>query len=355
MAPLIRTELTEALGIRYPLLLAGMAKVSNAKLAAAVTRAGGCGVIGGVSKTPEQLRGDIRDLKALIEPGASFGIDLLLPQVGGNARKTNKDYTKGSLPELIDIICAEQPRLFVAAVGVPPKWAVDKLHAAGILVANMVGHPKHAEKALAVGADVLIAQGGEGGGHTGELATSVLVPQVVDVAHGRKNFRGGNVLVVAAGGVYDGRHVAMALSLGASGVWVGTRFIVAEESGASSLHQKLVCEADSSDTIRTTIYTGRPCRVLKNAYNLDMEQNQRARVKELETKGIIAFAHDIKNGADCHGNKMDLARTFPQFAGQAVGGITRLQPAAEIIESMMDQAAAVLLDNAKRVQGVARL
>jgi len=341
----METELTRLLGTRHPLLLAGMAKVSNARLAAEVSRAGGCGVIGGVSKTPAQLRADVRELRAaLAADGLPFGVDLLLPQVGGSARKTNKDYTRGKLEAMIDILCEEKPTLFVSAVGVPPKWAVDRLHDAGILVANMVGRPKHAAKALAVGADIIIAQGYEAGGHTGEIATSVLIPQVVDACRGHKNMKGGPVVVVAAGGIYDGRGVAMALALGASGVWIGTRFIAAEESGASHMHQRLVLENGSDRTIRTTIYTGRPVRCIKNDYNLDYEANRRDRIKELESQGTIVWSHDIAT-AQREKNGFDMASAFPQFAGQAIGGIHKIQPAREIVEEMMAEACQVIAAN----------
>merc|ERR1719210_998444 len=133
----------------------------------------------------------------LEDKNAPFGVDLLLPQVGGGARKTNKDYTGGTLPELIDIIIEEKAALFVAAVGVPPKWAVDKLHGAGIPVMNMIGSPKHVAKALEVGVDIICAQGGEGGGHTGEIATSLLIPKVVDLCKGKiSSLTGKNVAVV---------------------------------------------------------------------------------------------------------------------------------------------------------------
>ena len=132
-------------------------------------------MIGGVGYTPKMLRKEIQELKSLLrEPNLPFGVDLLIPQVGGNARKTNSDYTQGQLPELIDIIIQEKATLFVCAVGVPPKFAVDKLHAAGIYVMNMCGHPKHCIKALNSGCDIICAQGGEGGGHTGEISTLVL-------------------------------------------------------------------------------------------------------------------------------------------------------------------------------------
>jgi NAD(P)H-dependent flavin oxidoreductase YrpB (nitropropane dioxygenase family) len=136
--------------------------------------------------------------------------------------------TKGALPELIDIIIEEKAALFVCAVGVPPKWAVDKLHAAGIPCMNMIGAPKHVHKACAVGMDLICAQGGEGGGHTGDVATSVLIPKVVDLCQQYTSpLTGRPVQVVAAGGIFDGRGLAMSISMGAQAVWVGTRMICA--------------------------------------------------------------------------------------------------------------------------------
>ena len=128
------TAVTQLLGCKHPVMLAGM-KIAGPELAAAVSNAGGIGTIGGVTLTPEELKDDLDLLKSkLSDPKLPFGVDLLLPQVGGSARKTNKDYTKGELPELIDIIIEEGASLFVSAVGVPPLFAVEKLHAAGIPV-----------------------------------------------------------------------------------------------------------------------------------------------------------------------------------------------------------------------------
>ncbi len=128
--------------------------------------------------------------------------------------QTNKDYTEGKLPELIDIIIESGAALFVSAVGVPPRWAVDKLHEAGIAVMNMIGAPKHVKYALDSGADIICAQGGEGGGHTGDVATSLLIPKVVDLCKGHKApLTGGPVMVIAAGGIYDGRGVCLKLSV----------------------------------------------------------------------------------------------------------------------------------------------
>merc|ERR1719157_403461 len=158
-----------------------MGAVSDGELAAAVCNAGGMGCMGGALMGVDGLRMNIKMLKEeLVDKNAPFGVDLLIPQVGGSARKTNKDYTGGHLPELIDIIIEGGAKLFVSAVGVPPKYAVDKLHAAGIPVMNMIGSPNHVSKALEAGVDILCAQGGEGGGHTGEVSTSILIPMAVD-------------------------------------------------------------------------------------------------------------------------------------------------------------------------------
>merc|ERR1711934_1071334 len=229
----------------------------------AVTNAGGLGSVGGVGFTPAALRKTIKMLKDdLVDKNAPFGVDLLLPQVGGGARKTNKDYTGGTLPELIDIIIEEKAALFICAVGVPPKFAVDKLHGAGIPVMNMIGAVKHVDKALEMGVDIICAQGGEGGGHTGDIATSILLPKVADAVRGKKSpLTGGPVLVVGAGGIFDGRGLAMALSAGCSGVWVGTRFIASDEAGAGPMHKQKVVKADYDCSMKSTIYSGRPMRI----------------------------------------------------------------------------------------------
>eukprot|EP00954_Amorphochlora_amoebiformis_P016583 1301943-Amorphochlora_amoeboformis.AAC.1 len=245
MSETIKTELTKLLGIKYPIMLAGMNVAAGPALAAAVTNAGGLGVIGGVNYTPEMLLETIEELKEdLVDKKAPFGVDLLLPKVGSGARATNYDYTDGKLPELMDIIINSGAKLFVSAVGVPPKWAVEKCHKAGVLVMNMIGSPKHVKYCLQAGVDIICAQGGEGGGHTGDVATSILIPAVVDLCKNAKSpLTGGKVHVVAAGGIFDGRGLAMSLSLGASAVWVGTRFVASEEAGAPDRHKNGVVTA----------------------------------------------------------------------------------------------------------------
>ncbi|PKS07293.1 hypothetical protein jhhlp_005895 [Lomentospora prolificans] len=292
----IRTPATELFGIKHPVLLAGMNVAAGPKLAAAVTNAGGLGVIGGVGYTPNMLREQIAELKEhLTDKNAPFGVDLLLPQVGGNARKTNRDYTNGKLDELVDIIIESGAKLFVSAVGVPPRSVVERLHKAGVVYMNMIGHPKHVKKCLELGVDIICAQGGEGGGHTGDVPTTVLIPAVVNAVKGHKSpLTGKPVQVIAAGGIHNGQLLAAALMMGASAVWVGTRFILTDEAGAPKAHKEAVRTASFDDNIRTIIFTGRPLRVRNNPYINEWETERQDEIRDLTSRGIIPFEHDVE-------------------------------------------------------------
>lgn len=194
---------------------------------------------------------------------------------------------------------------------------------------NMVGAPKHAEKALKAGVDILCAQGGEGGGHTGDIANSVLIPAVVDVARNyRAPLTGKPVMVVAAGGIYDGRGLASSLMQGAVGVWVGTRFVAAEESGASRLHKESVVSADFEDTIRTLVVSGRPLRVRMNEYIKGWEE-QPEKIKELTDQGIVPMMKDIEDDKDIE---------LPFLMGQVAAIIKDIKPAKMIVEDMVREA-----------------
>jgi NAD(P)H-dependent flavin oxidoreductase YrpB (nitropropane dioxygenase family) len=291
----LKTPLTDMLGIKYPIMLAGMGSVSGHELVAAVSNAGGIGTLGGVTFELEGFRKEIREVKHLLKPGCPFGVDLLIPQVGGNARKTNKDYTGGNLDKMADIMIEEGVKLFVCAVGIPPKWLVEKLHSAGIVCMNMVGAPHHVLKALEVGMDAICAQGTEAGGHTGDVATLPLIPQCVDLCKGKKNFFGVEVPVVGAGGIFDGRGLGASLCLGAAGVWVGTRFINCEEANAGPVHQKRIIEAASVDTTRIEAFTGRPCRVLRTDYVKEWEKKASG-VKRTSQSGENSFRGGNRRG-----------------------------------------------------------
>lgn len=296
MAPAtISTPLTEMLGVKHPVMLAGMDMVAGPELVAAVTNAGGFGTLGGARYTPSMLREMIGDMKKqLVDKNAPFGVDLLIPQVGGSARKTNRDYTRGHLAELIDIVIESGAKLFVSAIGTPPAWAVEKLHKAGVLYMNMVGHPKHVHKACQVGADMICAQGGEAGGHTGDIPTSILTPACADICKQYKSpLTGKPVVLVTGGGVNDGRSLASALMLGASGVWVGTRFIPAKESKYPEEGKRQIVEAGYDSWVRSVIWSGRPLRSFKTPYINDWEVNRQAEIKELTSRGIVPLEHEF--------------------------------------------------------------
>lgn len=332
--PHLETPLSKLLGIQYPIILAGMARTSGGPLAAAVSNAGGMGVIGGLGYTPQQLQSIIDELKAnLNDPNLPFGVDLALPQVGGSARKTNHDYTHGQLDELIEVTIKNGAKLFVSAVGVPPARTIKRLHEAGILIMNMVGAPKHAEKALKAGVDIVCAQGGEGGGHTGDIANSILIPAVVDVARKYKSpLTGQPAMVVAAGGIYNGRSLASSLMQGAQGVWVGTRFVASTEAGCSQQHKENVVSATYTDTGRTLVISGRPLRVKYNDYIRDWESRPEE-IKKLTESGIVPLAKDMDDGKDVD---------IPFLMGQVAGEIKDIKPAKQIVDEMVREAVDML-------------
>jgi len=353
MSETISTPLTKMFGIKHPILLAGMNVAAGPELAAAVTNAGGLGVIGGVGYTPAFLKEQIQELKSFLhDKNAPFGVDLLLPKVGGGARKTNYDYTKGQLPELIDIIIESGAKLFVSAVGVPPKYAVDKLHAAGIPVMNMIGAPKHVKYCAEAGVDIICAQGGEGGGHTGAVATSLLIPKVVDLCKNLKSpLTGEPVHVVAAGGIYDGRGLAMSLCMGAQAVWVGTRFVASKEAGAPPRHQKGVVDCGYNDTIRTVMFTGRPLRIKKSNFVVDWHKNHQKRIDEFCKNGVVPIEGIMKEVIES-GKEISMKERLeimPMLMGQTAGAIDEILPAKVIIDNMVKDAVDKLKDVSGRI------
>jgi NAD(P)H-dependent flavin oxidoreductase YrpB (nitropropane dioxygenase family) len=238
---------------------------------------------------------------------------------------------------LIDIIIRNKASLFVSAVGVPPKWVVEKLHAAGIPVMNMVGHPKHVAKALAQGVDIICAQGGEGGGHTGDTPFSILIPACVDICKGAKSpLTGEPVVVVAAGGIADGRGLAAALSYGASGVWVGTRFVASEEAGAPPMHKELVLSAGYDDVARTLLYSGRPMSVRKTPYVAEWEGSRRNEIDQLVAQGKIPYEVDVQ----AHPEKSPQARMW--LMGKVAASINDIKPAKAIVDELVTTAAKTL-------------
>jgi NAD(P)H-dependent flavin oxidoreductase YrpB (nitropropane dioxygenase family) len=159
---------------------------------------------------------------------------------------------------------------------------------------NMIGAVKHVAKALEVGVDMICAQGGEGGGHTGDTPTSILLPEVVRECMGKKSpLTGDPIMVVGAGGIFDGRGLASALSAGCNGVWVGTRMIATDEAGAGPIHKKRVVDSDYGDTMRTIMYTGRPMRIFKTPYAVEYMDKRLDELKEMQEMGLPAWVKDV--------------------------------------------------------------
>ncbi|TPX14956.1 uncharacterized protein E0L32_004786 [Thyridium curvatum] len=368
----IRTTVTDLFKIKHPVILAGMNVAAGPKLAAAVTNAGGLGVIGGVNYTPDMLREQIDELKSFLDDKkAPFGVDLLLPQVGGNARKTNYDYTKGKLNELIDVVIESGAKVFVSAVGVPPKAVVERLHKAGVLYMNMIGHPKHVQKCLDLGVDIICAQGGEGGGHTGDVPTTILIPEVVRLCKGKKSpLTGAPVQVVAAGGIHNGQLLAASLMMGASAVWVGTRFILTDEAGAPDSHKEAVQTAGFDDTVRTLIFTGRPLRVRKNPYIMNWNEERAQEIKDLTAQGKLPYEADLdkfmageiseplikaagKDPKDINPDEIDFDDLMDEFRpylmGQCAAVVREKKSAKAVVDEFVNDAAACLSQGSKLV------
>jgi enoyl-[acyl-carrier protein] reductase II len=312
MAHALRTPVCDLFGIEYPIILAGMGGVSMAPLVAAVSNAGGLGVMGAANLSPDDLRTEIRRTRALTSK--PFAVDLLAP-----------------IPQMIvpylPVLFEEQVKIFVAGLAVPEKY-VPEMKKHGITIMVMAGKVKHAVRAESSGADVVAAQGTEAGGHTGEIGTLALVPQVVDAV---------KIPVVAAGGIVDGRGVVAALALGAQGAVIGTRFIATPEATAARQYREALVHAEQDDTIRTRTYSGKPLRALKNPYIAEHEADP-AKMRPFPEQLVISSQRNVM--AYWNPEADPEATCFP--AGQGVGAIREIRPAGEVLRDVVAQAEAIL-------------
>ena len=314
----MRTRLTELLQIEHPVMLAGMGGVAYAPLVSAVSAAGGLGCLGASTMGREQMRREIADVRAATD--RPFGVDLLTAMPGDLA---------GAVADLIE----GGASVFVAGLGVPTD-VIDLCHAHGVLVISMCGRVRHAERAVAGGCDVVVAQGTEAGGHTGQVATMALVPLIVDAV-------GDRVPVVAAGGLFDGRGLAAALALGADGVWMGTRFIATLEARAVPGYKEALVARAEDDTTVTRAYSGKTMRVLRNRYTDHFDQHPEELQPFPAQIGRSVADRAMHLGGDASTLDIDPDREcYP--AGQGVGGIRELLPAGELVRRIVDEAEAAL-------------
>ena len=308
----IHTKICDLLGVKHPVLLAGMGGVSYAEVCAAVSQAGGFGSLGMAGVAPRDIADQMARVRDLTDK--PFGVDLLTAQ-------------PESLTAAVDVIIKGGAKAFIAGLGVPVA-IITELKQAGIVVMCMAGNVRHAVKAAEAGCDVIIAQGTEGGGHTGSVASVALWPQVVDAVP---------IPVVAAGGLFDGRGLAAALAFGCVGVWMGTRFIASDEAHAGQAYKDAILKMTESDTVISRVFTGKTLRAIANESTREFEGKEAkpfsAQVMEsvqLNRLGPIAGVLDVIPEKQC------LA------AGQGGGGIHEILPAGEIVRRTMAEAEAAM-------------
>lgn len=371
----LRTRICDMLGIQHPILLAGMGRASTPELAAAVSNAGGLGVLGAASCGPNQLREWIRRTRALTD--RPFGVDTLLPasvrRAGGS--NTGGPSAEESLPQHLrfahgflaregleapdqatldlhlgrhpgdrdgprpltreffeaqmEVVVEERVPVYAAGLGNPAPW-LDRLRANGTVVMAVVGTTRHARQVVDAGIDLIVAQGHDGGGHNSPVGTMALIPQVVDA------IAGSGVPVVGAGGIGDGRGVAAALMLGAEGAWIGTAFLATEESGISAAQKQALVDGGDEGTTVSRSVTGKPARMVKNRWAAAYAE---AGLEPLPMPHQGIVSSQVTAAALAAGR----ADVWGGFAGQGLGMIRAVRPASAVLHDIVEGAERALL------------
>lgn len=359
----IRTRICDLLEIEHPILLAGMGGASTPELAAAVSNAGGLGVLGAAACGPRQLREWIQRTRALTDK--PFGVDTLLPaSVRRQAQldsSTDGPKPADLLPELkafaaefmaeaglekieraesqavqepdgppiftteffdaqMEVIIEERVPLYVSGLGNPGPW-MERLKANGTRVGAVVGKVKHAVQVTQSGIDFIVAQGHDGGGHNSPIGTIALVPQVVDAV--------GDLPVLGAGGITDGRGVAAAIMLGAEGAWVGSAFLASDEAGIHDFQKEAIVAASEDGTVVSRTVTGKPARIIRSLWT-DVWVREDKEPLPMPYQGAISGPVLAAANRDGRGD------VNPGFAGQGIGMIKAVRPAAEILADIVD-------------------
>jgi nitronate monooxygenase len=365
--PVLRTKLCDILGIEYPILSAGMGPSlvgektgAPVELVVAVSEAGGCGVLGAAGFTVDEMRAAIREIKKLTDK--PYGVDLLLPSQTVSAGDQTYDGVgeialtdiiktlpeehqdwiakikeEMNLPDIestyklgstttsphasIKVCIEEKVPLFCAGLG-NPGFMIADAHAAGMKVLGISGNTKNAGRIAKSGADLVVAQGHEGGGHTGRVGSVAFWPQAIDLAYPTP--------VLAAGGIGDGRGVAAALAIGCVGVWVGTRFLASVEGGALDIQKQAIVEATDEDTRRTYLYTGKTSRAVYNRFH-DLWEDSGLDPLPFPTQVLLASAMVEMF------TKAKIKEYIGPFSGQVSGLIKDIKPAAEIFGMMVEE------------------
>ena len=335
----LRTPICDLFDIEVPIFAAGMGGVTLAPLAGAVSAAGGLGTLGATFHTPEALREEIRAVRRITD--RPFGVGLMVPtDIPAHLAERNippfPDFLADLLPEVaalrgespppltlelaraqVAVALDERVPVLTSGLGTP-EWLVEAAHAVGTKIISLVGSARQAVQLAKIGVDCIVAQGMEAGGHVGRITTLVLVPQVVQAV---------DVPVLAAGGIIGGRGIAAALTLGAQGAWIGTRFLATPESSAHDNHKRRIVEMDEDGTVVSRSYTGKTSRVLRNRYT-DRWKEHDAEIMPMPWQRI--WVEQLVAPAKANG--MVSIANFP--TGQGAGAIHDLPPAGELLHRL---------------------
>lgn len=378
----MKTPVTEMLQVEYPIFAFSHCR----DVVAAVSGAGGFGVLGAVAHTPEQLEADLACIDDQVH-GLPYGVDLLMPrkfvgaESGGMDRASLRDMIPAehraflddllgrygiparetvparvpdaapgtsarpargagqqraglqvdpkSMAPLIDVAFGHPIRLLASALGSPPEWLVEDAHQRGIKVAALAGTVKHARAHAETGVDLVIAQGTEAGGHTGDVSTLVLVPQVVDAV--------APIPVLAAGGIATGRQMAASLALGAAGVWCGSVWLTTRESEVPPAVKERMLTASSDDTVRTRSFTGKPCRVLRSEWTNAWEAPDAPAPLPMPLQSMLSDRPRRRIEAVAERPGSPAVELLSPFIGQVVGQLSAVRPARQVVLEMVEE------------------
>jgi NAD(P)H-dependent flavin oxidoreductase YrpB (nitropropane dioxygenase family) len=369
----MRTAICDQLDVEYPVLAFSHCR----DVVAAVTRAGGFGVLGATTLTPDQLDVELRWIDEAVG-GRPYGVDVLVPEklagmergsgfdgaaladlipeehrrfldallreygiepeddpgrpaseIGGSREPFAEALTGEGALRLIEVALTHSVRLVANALGAPPKEMLEAAHRAGVPVAALAGKREHAERHVAAGVDIVVAQGYEAGGHTGEIATMVLVPEIVDAV--------APLPVLAAGGIARGRQMAAAMALGAQGVWTGSVWLTTQEAETHPVVKEKFLAATSSDTIRSRSITGKPARQLKSAWTAAWDGPDSPGPLPMPLQPLLTdyALHRIRRAATA-GNP-GAVQLVNYFVGQVVGSLDAVRPARQVLHEMVEE------------------
>ena len=366
----VQSAVCDMFGVEFPILAFSHCR----DVVAAVSKAGGLGVLGAVAHSDKQLEIDLEWIEDEVGD-RPYGVDLIIParyEGDGDGGLTMDDiralipgehqefvddilarYDVPDLPDdmpvrgmyagtgddapfsanraapQLEIVLAHGPALVANALGPPPPDMIEAVHGAGRKVAALAGRPVHAERHVNAGADLIVAQGSEAGGHTGEIGSMVAIPEIVDAA--------GDTPVLGAGGIGRGRQMAAAMALGAEGVWCGSVWLTTEEAETHPVVKEKMLAATSADTIRSRSLTGKPARQLKSAWTMEWDRDDTPAPLGMPLQPILTAEAQVRINRAAHDTESGAGKLANYFVGQVVGAMNKSKPAGQVVYEMIDE------------------